>query len=137
LFSGRFVFFPQPKPGRFGDRRSVRLGFVTRRDYAGRRRETTLKDFCLETGEDALSCVIGDQQHICVNSRNSCLLAIKAGCRLSVERFEFDTSPLIPLPVRGGEEIHVTRRPNNPLTAAHDSALLRTGWLGEPVDERD
>ena len=48
-----FCFFPKPKPGRSGDRRSVRFGFVTRRDYAGRRRETTSKDFCLETGEDA------------------------------------------------------------------------------------
>ena len=56
------LFFPKPKPGRFGDQRSVHFGFVTWRDYAGRRRETTPKDFCLETGEDALSYVVSVNQ---------------------------------------------------------------------------
>jgi hypothetical protein len=48
---------------------------MTRRDYAGRRRETTSKDFCLETGGDALSYVISVYQRLkmlcalCVPSR--------------------------------------------------------------------
>ena len=51
------------------------LVFMTRRDYAGRRRETTSKDFCLETGGDALSYVISVYQRLkmlcalCVPSR--------------------------------------------------------------------
>ena len=98
LFSGRFVFSPKPKPGRSGDRRSACFGFVTRRDYAGRRRETTLKDFCRDR-RDALSYVISVQALcvLCVLSRQK----IRAHPRIAAWPDVKGLNPHVAWPPRG------------------------------------